>query len=99
VLDNDAPDMVSPGVLASTIHRVKGLEFDTVVLHDANEGLIPPVKFDSREEEKEAEERFRRIFYVAITRARRRLVIMADRKKPSRYIGELDPRHYVRHEC
>jgi superfamily I DNA/RNA helicase len=99
ILDNESPDMVSPGVLASTIHRVKGLEFDTVVLLDANEGLIPTARFDSPDDEREAVERFRRIFYVAVTRARRRLVIMADHKKPSRYIRELDPSHYVRHEC
>jgi superfamily I DNA/RNA helicase len=99
ILDNETPDMVSPGVLASTIHRVKGLEFDTVVLEDANEGMLPPSETDNGASEKELEETFRRLFYVAITRARRRVVIMCDRTKPSRYISELDPKHFVLREC
>lgn len=99
ILDNDTPDMVSPGVLASTIHRAKGLEFDTVVLEDANEGLIPPSESDNGTSQKELEETFRRLFYVAVTRARRRLVIMCDRTKPSRFISELDPTHFVMREC
>lgn len=99
ILDNDTPDMVSPGVLVSTIHRSKGLEFDTVILEDANEGLLPPDKLEDLTSAAELEEMFRRLFYVAVTRARRRLVIMCDRTKPSRFIRELDPAHYVRREC
>ncbi|HEX2766796.1 MAG TPA: 3'-5' exonuclease [Candidatus Limnocylindria bacterium] len=99
ILDNDTPDMVSPGVLASTIHRAKGLEFDTVVLEDANEGLLPPSESENGSSEKELEETFRRLFYVAVTRARRRLVIMCDRTKPSQFIKELDPQHFVMREC
>jgi superfamily I DNA/RNA helicase len=99
VLDNDTPDMVSPGVIATTIHRTKGLEFDTVVLEDANEGMMPPGKAENGASPAELEELFRRLFYVAVTRARRRLIIMCDRTKPSRFIGELDTKHYARREC
>jgi superfamily I DNA/RNA helicase len=99
ILDRDSPDMVSPGVVVSTIHRAKGLEFDTVILEDANEGLIPPYRPDTGLSDRETQEQFRRIFYVALTRARRRLVILADISKPSRYIAELDSAHYVRREC
>jgi superfamily I DNA/RNA helicase len=99
VLDNNTPDMVTPGVLACTIHKAKGLEFDTVILEDANEGALPPAEPIDDSSPAELEERFRRIFYVAITRARRRLVIMCDRTKPSRYIKELDPKHFVSREC
>lgn len=99
ILDNDTPDMVSPGVLACTIHRAKGLEFDTVVLEDANEGVLPPGESDNGTSSAELEEMFRRLFYVAITRARRRLVVMCDRTKPTRYIGELDPKHFTLRAC
>lgn len=99
ILNNDTPDMVSPGVLASTIHRAKGLEFDTVVLEDANEGLMPPPESENGASAKQLEEMFRRLFYVAITRPRRRLVIMCDKTKPSRFIKELDPKHFVMREC
>lgn len=100
LLDNDNADMVSPGVIATTIHRTKGLEFDTVVLEDANEGLMPPDEVSGGgASAAELEETFRRLFYVAVTRAKRRLVIMCDRTKPSRFISELDPKHYVLREC
>jgi superfamily I DNA/RNA helicase len=99
ILDNDTPDMVSPGVLACTIHRSKGLEFDTVVVVDANEGNLPPDKSNDGSSSAELEEMSRRLFYVAITRARRRLVIMCDRGKPTRYISELDPKHFTLREC
>ena len=99
ILDNNTPDMVSPGVLTCTIHRAKGLEFDTVVLEDANEGILPPNDSEHGASSAELEEVFRRLFYVAVTRARRRLVIMYDGAKPSRYIKELNPQHYVLREC
>ncbi|MFA5420922.1 MAG: 3'-5' exonuclease [Patescibacteria group bacterium] len=46
-----------------TIHQVKGLEFDHVFLLGLNEGIFPFFKTDNIEEEK-------RLFYVALTRAR-----------------------------
>jgi superfamily I DNA/RNA helicase len=98
ILDRNSPDMVSSGAMTCTIHSAKGLEFDTVILMDANDGLLPLLGFGD-ESEAEVEERERRLFYVAVTRARRRLVIMCDRTKPSRYLSELDPRHYQRLEC
>lgn len=99
LLDKNTPDMVSAGVIATTIHRTKGLEFDTVILEDANEGFMPPKESEDGASAAELEEMFRRLFYVAVTRARRRLVIMCDRDNPSRYIAELDPKHYVMREC
>ena len=100
LLDNNNTDMVSPGVIAATIHRTKGLEFDTVVLEDANEGLMPPEEGDGDgPSAAQLEETFRRLFYVAVTRAKRRLVVMCDRTKPSRFIKELDPKNYVLREC
>lgn len=99
VLDNDNPDMVSPGVLASTIHRVKGLEFDTVIIEDVNEGVLPPSESTDGVLKEDLEETFRRLFYVAVTRARRRLAILCDPGKRSRYVDELDPQHFVARQC
>ncbi len=59
------------GVHILTMHGAKGLEFDTVFLPDLNEGILPSRQADTPamiEEE-------RRLFYVAITRARERLFL------------------------
>ncbi|HNQ90000.1 MAG TPA: ATP-dependent helicase [Verrucomicrobiota bacterium] len=54
----------------STVHQAKGLEFDVVFLIMLGDGLFP--SFRSLESQ-EGEEEERRLFYVAITRARREL--------------------------
>ena len=75
------------GIRLMTMHASKGLEFDTVYLPDCQEGKIPSAK--SRTEEEIEEER--RMFYVAMTRAKRELCITAYKGKsgkdsPSRFL-------------
>ncbi len=93
-----------------TAHRSKGLEWDVVLVIDVQEELWPDLRRRGSLLEAErlgrdgleppvptalvlAEER--RLFYVAITRARRRLVVMAvdspedDGTRPSRFLDEL----------
>lgn len=60
------------GVKIMTYHTSKGLEFDTVYLPDCNEGTIPHKKSASPEQIEEE----RRLFYVAMTRAKENLHIM-----------------------
>lgn len=60
------------GVHIMTMHAAKGLEFDTVFLPDLNEGLLP----SRRSRSPEAIEEERRLFYVAMTRARHTLYLM-----------------------
>ncbi|MBR0172822.1 MAG: ATP-dependent helicase [Lachnospiraceae bacterium] len=59
------------GVRLLTMHAAKGLEFDTVFLPSLNEGVIPSVRAGTRDEIEEE----RRLLYVAMTRARRRLYL------------------------
>ena len=79
----------SNGICFLTMHAAKGLEFDTVFLPNLNEGLFPSGK-SVRQGELEQE---RRLFYVAMTRAQKNLIITyleADRqKKKSRFLSEL----------
>ena len=70
------------GVLLSTVHRAKGLEWDRVIVFGADRGLLPHTLSGDWEEE-------RRIFHVAITRARQQAVVLADRDRPSLFLDEL----------
>ena len=68
-----------------TIHLAKGLEFDNVFIAGAAEGLLPHGR--SLADEASVEEE-RRLMYVAMTRARKRLAI-SFYGIPSRFIGEI----------
>ena len=87
---NVANDVNSDGVNLMTFHLSKGLEFDTVFIIDSNDGLIPHKK-SIRENDLETE---RRLFYVAMTRAKNNLHIFFTIRrfgkdfKPSRFIVE-----------
>jgi DNA helicase II / ATP-dependent DNA helicase PcrA len=71
------------GVVLSTIHRVKGLEWDHVALFGITDGIVPHRLADDVEEE-------RRVLHVGVTRGRRRVVVLGDRGRPSPFLGELD---------
>ena len=69
----------------TTFHGAKGLEWDYVWLVSTEDSVIPNSKSPIEEE--------RRLFYVAITRARKRLVISARRGVPSSFLHEAFPAH------
>lgn len=74
-----------------TMHACKGLEFDCVILPDLNEGLVPSRKSVSAEEIEEE----RRLFYVAMTRAKKELKLFyvsgtkESPQRPSRFLHVL----------
>ena len=70
------------GVTLSTVHRVKGMEWDRVIVFGANSGLFPHRLADDVEEE-------RRVFHVAITRCRTHLTVIADREATSPFVPQL----------
>jgi DNA helicase-2/ATP-dependent DNA helicase PcrA len=87
-----------PGVLLSTIHQAKGLEFDVVFIIMLCDGLFPAARAI---ENPEGEEEERRLFYVGITRARDELYLTyplirvtrgawaEQAQQPSRFLREL----------
>lgn len=77
-----AEDRNEQGVELSTIHRVKGREWSRVVVYDASAGLFPHRLSTDRAEE-------RRVFHVALTRGRDRVVVLSNADAPSRFIEEL----------
>lgn len=86
-----------------TIHASKGLEFPVVFIAGAEEGIIPHARAVEEGGEPAVEEE-RRLFYVAITRARDKLFISACRQRrrmaapidcePSRFLDEI-PKNLV----
>jgi len=80
-------------VTLATIHSAKGLEWDSVYILGLSEGFLP-ITYATTEEAIEEE---RRLLYVGITRARRRLQLSSARsgsgrgaeRKPSRFLAEL----------
>ena len=88
-----------------TIHAAKGLEFPVVFIAGAEEGLIPHARAVDEGGDAAVEEE-RRLFYVAITRARDKLLISSCRSRrrqtstvesrPSRFLDEI-PTHLVQY--
>ena len=79
------------GVYIQSIHASKGLEYQLVIVMRANETVMPYKKARRKDEIEEE----RRLFYVAMTRAKHKLIITYIKEKngkeilPSRFVGEL----------
>lgn len=81
----------SAGVVLATMHSSKGLEYETVILPDVNEGLTPYKKAVTEDELEEE----RRMYYVAMTRAKKYLYVYSvvrlhgKELELSRFVGEM----------
>ena len=94
--DIEQYDKDADAVVMMTMHSAKGLEFPNVYIVGAEEGLFPGMRSIGDREEMEEE---RRLCYVAITRAKKRLTITSARQRmlyghttmnrPSRFLGEI----------
>ena len=96
--DIDAFNADADNVVLMTIHSAKGLEFTNVFLVGMEDGVFPGQQsmFDPEEMEEE-----RRLAYVAITRAKKRLILTNARSRivfgsttynpPSCFVGEIPP--------
>lgn len=72
------------GIRLSSVHRVKGLEWPCVLIYGAEQGLFPHRLSEDKEEE-------RRIFHVALTRAREHCVLLGTSETLSPMVKELLP--------
>ncbi len=78
VSDTDNYDADADAVVMMTIHSAKGLEFPTVFLPGLEDGIFPGMMSLGYDDEMEEE---RRLAYVAITRAKKKLYIMNARER------------------
>ena len=95
-------DNLDARVVLITMHNTKGLEFDRVIITGLEEGLFP------RDDDPQELEEERRLFYVAITRARHELALTSCRYRrlhgkltdflPSRFLTEI-PKELIRVEA
>jgi DNA helicase-2/ATP-dependent DNA helicase PcrA len=84
-------DNMKDSITVSTMHSSKGLEYKVVIIADANEGITPHKKAQLAPDLEEE----RRLFYVAMTRAKDELYIFSAKERynknfqKSRFIDEL----------
>ncbi|MCL2065939.1 MAG: UvrD-helicase domain-containing protein [Treponema sp.] len=106
---DDGQDDLSGKVSLSTIHAAKGLEFAVVFIAGAEKGLIPherSIEAGENGDEAGSIEEERRLFYVAITRAREKLYITSCKNRrrlqntivcePSPFLAEI-PAHLIKY--
>jgi ATP-dependent DNA helicase UvrD/PcrA len=94
--ETDAYDPRADRVTLMSLHASKGLEFPVVFIVGCEEGLLP---YERKGEAVDIEEE-RRLFYVGLTRAGRKLVLTYARKRvlfgqfmenaPSRFVGDIE---------
>lgn len=77
--------------LLSTIHSSKGLEYDHVYLLDVLDGILPAIPLEQAKEENEKHQyqEERRLCYVGMTRAKKRLTLFHSLVEPSEFIREI----------
>ena len=76
---SEPEDRQANGLRLATMHRVKGLEFDRVIVAGANDGIVPLVSGDRDSSDpvirRESEVHERALLYVAATRAKREVMV------------------------
>jgi superfamily I DNA/RNA helicase/mRNA-degrading endonuclease RelE of RelBE toxin-antitoxin system len=75
IVSHSTHDQSKEGLRIATMHRVKGIEFDHIIVAAANEGVIPLSQaidmMDNAIADREAEAKERALLYVSLTRARK----------------------------
>jgi len=98
--EQDSMKDASAGIKMMTIHAAKGLEFPHVFITGMEEGLFPQKRDDVVDEEEE-----RRLFYVALTRAHKKVYLSLARERrlygtllatiPSSFIEDIPEAHLI----
>src|SRR3990167_8734557 len=107
VSDQDEDKEEKSGVRLMTVHASKGLEFSYVFVTGLEEGLFPHDKNNDENVSEEDAEEERRLFYVAVTRAKKKLFLSYTQSRtifgskgvniPSEFILEI-PDEYLERE-
>ena len=107
VSDTDNLNSTDDKITLMSLHASKGLEYDNVYLTGMNEGIFPSYQSLISDDANEVEEE-RRLCYVGVTRAKKRLYLSCARRRihngsynsytASRFIDEIDDNLLEKHE-
>ena len=85
-------DIGHPGVKVMTMHAAKGMEFPVVAVVGLNQDF--PWSARGGSDQGEIDNQLRRTFFVACSRAMRRLLVIGDRSYPSKFLEGFDEEHW-----
>lgn len=96
-------------VIFTTVHRAKGLEFDGVIIANLEDSLSgfpnkmaddPILKYVSNTCDNSLYEEERRLFYVALTRTKNKVILLVPYENSSCFVGEIDElSHALNNPC
>ena len=93
-MKQDDVEISSDDIKVMTIHTAKGLQFPIVAVVGLEEGKLPFTDVDNPEQ-REDTDRWRRVFFVACSRAMRRLLVVADKARPSPFVADFDKERWI----
>jgi len=93
-MTGDSVDLRYDGIKVMTMHSAKGLQFPIVAVVGLEEGKLPFTDANNPEQREDTDQR-RRVFFVACSRAMRRLLVVADKARPSPFVADFDDEHWT----
>jgi DNA helicase-2/ATP-dependent DNA helicase PcrA len=106
--DQDEMAEDKPAMRLMTVHASKGLEFEYIFVSGLEQDLFPHRAMESRSEKRDEEEE-RRLFYVAITRAKKKIYLCHASVRtiygskqvavPSEFIFDIPEKHLIKEEA
>lgn len=93
-MTKESVDLQYDGIKVMTMHTAKGLQFPIVAVVGLTEGWLPYTDVHNPEQ-REDTDRWRRVFFVACSRAMRRLLVVADQERPSPFVEDLDKERWI----
>lgn len=93
-MTGDGVDLGSERIKVMTMHTAKGLQFPIVAVVGLEEGKLPFTDVNNAEQQEDTD-RWRRVFFVACSRAMRRLLVVADKERPSPFVEDFDKESWI----
>ncbi len=88
-------DLTHRGVKVMTMHAAKGLQFPVVAVVGLKRNEMPwKVRSGSDEDQSESDQKLRRTFFVACSRAMRRLLVVGNQPQPSPFLEGFDEENW-----